>query len=71
MLDVSVRIGILDLLVRMRDKYGISFIYITHEETRHCCNFFPRCPNGTGECRSGKPQLEEIGENHYAACFRL
>jgi len=31
MLDVSVRMGILRLLLRLRDKYGISFIYITHD----------------------------------------
>jgi peptide/nickel transport system ATP-binding protein len=31
MLDVSVRIGILDLLLEMRDRFGMSFIYITHD----------------------------------------
>ena len=33
MLDVSVRIGILDLLFKMRDKYGISycFCYLRHD----------------------------------------
>jgi peptide/nickel transport system ATP-binding protein len=40
MLDVSVRIGILDLMLRMRDKYGISFIYITHDlvTARYICD---------------------------------
>lgn len=40
MLDVSVRIGILDLLFAMRDKYGISFIYITHDlvTARYVCD---------------------------------
>ena len=40
MLDVSVRIGILDLLLKMRDKYGISFIYITHDliTARYICD---------------------------------
>lgn len=40
MLDVSVRIGILDLLLKMRDKHGISFIYITHDliTARHICD---------------------------------
>lgn len=40
MLDVSVRIGILDLLQKMRDKYGISFIYITHDliTARYICD---------------------------------
>jgi oligopeptide/dipeptide ABC transporter ATP-binding protein len=40
MLDVSVRIGILDLLFKMRDQYGISFIYITHDlvTARYVCD---------------------------------
>jgi peptide/nickel transport system ATP-binding protein len=40
MLDVSVRIGILDLLFKMRNKYGISFIYITHDlvTARYVCD---------------------------------
>jgi len=40
MLDVSVRIGILDLILKMRDEYGISFIYITHDliTARYICD---------------------------------
>ena len=40
MLDVSVRIGILDLLLTMREKYDISFIYITHDliTARYICD---------------------------------
>jgi peptide/nickel transport system ATP-binding protein len=40
MLDVSVRIGILDLLLQMREKYNISFIYITHDlaTARYVCD---------------------------------
>ena len=40
MLDVSVRIGILDLLLGMRNKFGISFIYITHDlvTARYICD---------------------------------
>jgi peptide/nickel transport system ATP-binding protein len=40
MLDVSVRIGILDLLLEMRINYGISFIYITHDliTARYICD---------------------------------
>jgi len=40
MLDVSVRIGILDLLLKMRSEYGISFIYITHDliTARYICD---------------------------------
>jgi peptide/nickel transport system ATP-binding protein len=40
MLDVSVRIGILDLLLKMKDKHAISFIYITHDliTARYICD---------------------------------
>ncbi len=40
MLDVSVRIGILDLLLKMRDRHGISFLYITHDlaTARYICD---------------------------------
>jgi len=40
MLDVSVRIGILDLIMGMRDRFGISFVYITHDlvTARYICD---------------------------------
>ena len=40
MLDVSVRMGILELLRDLRDKFGISFIYITHDlaTARYICD---------------------------------
>ena len=40
MLDVSVRIGILELIRRMRDQHQVSFIYITHDlvTARYICD---------------------------------
>ena len=40
MLDVSIRAGILDLMADLIDKYGVSFLYITHDlaVSRHVCN---------------------------------
>jgi len=40
MLDVSVRIGVLELLLRMRDEFGISLVYITHDlaTARYICD---------------------------------
>ena len=40
MLDVSVRIGVLDLLQKIREKHSISFIYITHDlaTARYICD---------------------------------
>jgi len=34
------------------------------------CAFCPRCYLATDRCREEKPELEEVGENHYSACFR-
>jgi len=136
MLDVSVRIGILDLLFKMRDKYGISFVYITHDlvtaryvcdriaimylgkileigpteeilnnpchpytralisavpvpdptaktkelpirgyipiapdDTIDSCSFAPRCPDRKNICRSGQPEMVQVGDGHFASCF--
>ena len=40
MLDVSVRIGVLELLLRIRDEFGISLVYITHDlaTARYICD---------------------------------
>jgi len=34
------------------------------------CAFCPRCYLAIDRCREEKPELEEIGEDHYSACFR-
>jgi len=34
------------------------------------CSFNPRCYLANDRCREEKPELEEVGENHYTACFR-
>ena len=31
MLDVSIRIGILNLMLKLRDEHGIAFLYVTHD----------------------------------------
>jgi len=138
MLDVSVRIGILDLLLKMREEYGISFIYITHDlvtaryicdriaimylgnileigpteeiinnprhpytkalitavpvpdptaetpdipikgyvpispdDTIDCCSFAMRCPHSKQRCRTEEPQMVQVGDRHFTACFRV
>ena len=40
MLDVSVRAGILQLMMEMREKRGLSFLFITHDlaRARHTCD---------------------------------
>ena len=138
MLDVSVRIGILDLLFKMRSEYGISFIYITHDlvtaryicdriaimylgkileigptetiinapchpytralisavpvpdptaeiqelpirgyipvtpdDTIGSCSFAPRCPVRMKRCRTSQPEMGQVGEGHFAACYLI
>ncbi len=34
------------------------------------CHFNPRCYLAIDKCREEDPELEEVGEDHYAACFR-
>jgi len=34
------------------------------------CSFCPRCYFAIDRCREEKPELEEVGEEHYSACFR-
>ena len=31
MLDVSIRIGILNLMLRLKEEHGIAFLYVTHD----------------------------------------
>lgn len=34
------------------------------------CAFHPRCTYAISRCREERPELVEMGENHYAACWR-
>ena len=34
------------------------------------CAFNPRCKNAITICHEERPELVEVGENHYSACFR-
>jgi oligopeptide transport system ATP-binding protein len=34
------------------------------------CAFSPRCKYAIRECREQRPNMEQVGEDHYAACFR-
>ncbi|MCD6289364.1 MAG: ABC transporter ATP-binding protein [Anaerolineae bacterium] len=33
------------------------------------CKFHPRCPFATERCREEEPELVQVEENHYTACF--
>ncbi|MFO7990913.1 MAG: ABC transporter ATP-binding protein [Thermoplasmata archaeon] len=134
MLDVSIRAGLLNLLLDLRDDYGIPFVFISHDiavsrymcdrigimylgdivelgptekvihESLHPytnalisavpipdpkfergrvevkgeipspinvppgCKFHPRCPYSEDICKTKKPTLKKIKEEHYAMC---
>ncbi|MFC2006199.1 ABC transporter ATP-binding protein [Chloroflexota bacterium] len=34
------------------------------------CSFNPRCYLANDRCRKERPELEEVEQNHYSACFR-
>jgi len=34
------------------------------------CAFNPRCNHAISRCKEERPELEQVGENHYSACFR-
>jgi peptide/nickel transport system ATP-binding protein len=33
------------------------------------CKFHPRCPFATDKCKNEEPELEPVGEGHFAACW--
>ncbi len=35
------------------------------------CRFHPRCPRAGDICREKFPELEEVGNNHYVACWKI
>jgi oligopeptide transport system ATP-binding protein len=34
------------------------------------CYFYPRCYMADDRCRQEKPEMEQVGEDHYSACLR-
>ena len=35
------------------------------------CYFHPRCPIATDECKTNKPELKTVGQNHFASCLKV
>ena len=33
------------------------------------CRFNPRCPYATEECRTTEPELRDVGDKHWVACY--
>ena len=132
-IDASMKMNIVNLFKDLKDKYQVSFIYITHDlstayyvsdyiatlyrggliefgpakelmddpahpytellmnavprvgdkwnqdlvmpdmESKEyaltCCKFAPRCPYATDECRQGKPESIDLGNERNVLCF--
>ena len=138
MLDVSIRTGVMKLMLELRQEYDLAMLYITHDlavarymcdrlaimylgrlvelgateevlqnplhpytkalisavpipdptfkreaipikgsisrpvDPPPYCRFYPRCPVATDYCRENKhPPLEDKGNGHYVACYRV
>jgi len=57
-------------LPRKRPLYVIEGLPPNLARLSQGCAFQPRCRYAVDRCKSEKPALEEVGENHFAACFR-
>ena len=53
MLDVSIRIGLLNLMAELREREGVSFLYITHDVAERAVRRRPRASDVRGPHRRG------------------
>ena len=59
-------------LSRKRDLYIIPGLPPNLARlSKTTCAFSPRCKYAIDECQENRPELEQVGEDHYAACFRV
>ncbi|GAJ15995.1 unnamed protein product [marine sediment metagenome] len=57
-------------LARERKLFAIGGMPPNLARLPRGCAFCPRCYLAIDRCREEKPELEEVGEDHYSACFR-
>lgn len=55
------------------DKRGVQFAAITGEipspfDPPSGCQFHPRCPRATAECKTSRPELRELRPGHLVSC---
>ncbi|MFC1949184.1 ABC transporter ATP-binding protein [Chloroflexota bacterium] len=56
-------------LPRKRDLYVIDGLPPHLAHLPQGCSFNPRCKYAIDKCREETPEMEEVGENHYRACW--
>ncbi|GAG36662.1 unnamed protein product, partial [marine sediment metagenome] len=57
-------------LARKRELHVVKGLPPNLARLPRGCAFHPRCEFAISRCREERPELEEVGENHYSACFR-
>jgi len=57
-------------LPRKRDLFVIKGLPPNLARLPQGCNFHPRCHLAIDRCREEKPELLQVGDDHYSACFR-
>ncbi len=65
MLDVSIRLDILNLLLRLKDEEQLALLFITPGG----CRFHPRCPFAMPVCKERFPRRSDLGGGHWTHCF--
>ena len=48
-----------------------GYVPVAPEDTIGCCSFALRCPHAQKKCRSEKPQMIRVGDEHFASCFLI
>lgn len=66
--------GLLKAVPRLNAKkerlYAIEGMVPHFAEMPAGCSFHPRCPYSEQKCKDQKPVLKQIGEEHYAGCWK-
>ena len=63
---------LMNAVPRVGDKWNQELVMPDMESKEYsltCCKFAPRCPYATDECRKGKPDPVELGNERSVLCF--
>ncbi|MBE5807981.1 MAG: ABC transporter ATP-binding protein [Clostridiales bacterium] len=63
---------LMNAVPRVGDKWKENVAMADMEDKEYalkCCKFAPRCPYATDECRGGRPEMLEFGNERKVLCF--